>query len=84
MRLLVNQVRRAGEGRTVQGQLQQVVDRFINPELAAPMRLALLGEVPLDPAVRDAVQQRQLLMETQPGSPAAQALAAAAGKLLPP
>jgi len=84
MRLLVNQVRRAGEGRTVQGQLQQVVDRFINPELAAPMKLALLGEVPLDPAVRDAVQQRQLLMETQPGSPAAQALAAAAGKLLPP
>jgi len=83
MRLLVNQVRRAGEGRTVQGQLQQVVDRFINPELAAPMRLALLGEVPLDPAVRDAVQQRQLLMETQPGSPAAQALAAAAGKLRP-
>jgi len=44
----------------------------------------LIGDVPLDPAVRTSVQQRQLLMEAMPGSAAAVALAAAAGKLLPP
>lgn len=83
-RLLVNQVRRAGEGRTVHGQLQQVIDRFVSPELASPLKLTLIGEVPLDPAVRDSVQQRQLLMECQPGSPAALALSAAAARMLPP
>jgi flagellar biosynthesis protein FlhG len=84
MRLLVNQVQRKGEGRAVSKQLQQVVDRFVNPDLAAPLKLALIGEVPLDMAVRESVQKRQLLMESLPGSAAAVALAAAAGKLLPP
>ena len=84
MRLLVNQVQRKGEGQLVRSQLQQVLDRFVCPELAAPLKLVLIGEVPLDPAVRHAVQQRQLLMKALPGSPAAVALAAAAGKLLPP
>lgn len=84
MRLLVNQVQRKGEGRAVCSQLQLVLDRFVSPELATPLKLVLLGEVPLDPAVRTSVQQRQLLMEAMPGSAAAVALAAAAGKLLPP
>jgi len=84
MRLLVNQAQRKGEGRTVRSQLQQVLDRFVNPTLDAPMKLQLVGEVPLDPAVRDAVLRRQLLMEVAPGSPAAMALAAAATRLLPP
>ena len=84
MRLLVNQVQRKGEGRTVQIQLQQVLDRFVSPELARPLKLMLVGEVPLDTAVREAVQHRQLLMKSMPGSPAAVALTAAAGKLLPP
>jgi MinD-like ATPase involved in chromosome partitioning or flagellar assembly len=84
IRLLVNQAQRKGEGRTVRSQLQQVVDRFVNPTLAAPMKLQLVGEVPLDPAVRDAVLRRQLLMESAPGCPAAVAMAAAAAKLLPP
>jgi flagellar biosynthesis protein FlhG len=84
MRLLVNQVQRKGEGRTVQTQLQQVLDRFVGPELATPLKLMLAGEVPLDAAVRESVQQRQLLMVSMPGSPAAVALTAAAGKLLPP
>ena len=39
---------------------------------------------PLDAAVRNSVQHRQLLMEAMPGSAAAVALTAAAGKLLPP
>jgi flagellar biosynthesis protein FlhG len=84
MRLLVNQVQKVGEGRAVAAQLQQVVDRFVSPGLAAPVRLLPLGEVPLDPAVRESVQRRQLLMEALPGSPAAVALSAAAARLLPP
>ena len=84
MRLLINQVQRAGDGRAVAAQLQQVVDRFVNPGLAAPVRLLPLGEVPMDSAVRTSVQRRQLLMESLPGSPAAVALAAAAARLLPP
>ena len=84
MRLLVNQAQKAGEGRAVAAQLQQVVDRFVSPGLAAPVRLLPLGEVPLDAAVRTSVQRRQLLMDALPGSPAAVALAAAAARLLPP
>ena len=84
MRLLVNQTQRSGEGRSVRAQLQQVVDRFVNTTFAPPLKLLLLGEVPLDAAVRDSIQRRQLLLESTPGCPAAIALAAAAGKLLPP
>jgi len=84
MHLLVNQVQRVGEGRAVRAQLQQVVDRFVNTTLAEPLNLALLGEVPLDPSVRESVQRRQLLMESLPGCPAAIALGVAAGKLLVP
>ena len=75
---------KAGEGRAVATQLQQVVDRFVSPGLAAPVRLLPLGEVPLDAAVRTSVQRRQLLMDALPGSPEAVALAAAAARLLPP
>jgi len=79
--LLVNQTRRPGEGRSVRLQLQQVVDRFVNPLLDSPVQLELLGEVPADPAVRDAVQQRQLLVEAMPGAPAAIAIVSAAARL---
>lgn len=84
MRLLVNQVQRTGDGRAVAAQLQQVVDRFVSPGLPTPVRLLPLGEVPMDAAVRESVQRRQLLMEAMPGSPAAVALANAATRLLPP
>ena len=84
MRLLVNQCGRAGEGSAVRVQLQQVVDRFVNPGLAQALQLRLLGEIPLDPAVRQAVLRRQLLLETLPGSPAAVAISVAAGRLLTP
>jgi flagellar biosynthesis protein FlhG len=79
--LVVNQTRRPGEGRMVRQQLQQVVDRYVSPGLDTPVRLELLGELPADPAVRDAVQRRELLFETLPGAPAAMALAAIAGRL---
>jgi flagellar biosynthesis protein FlhG len=82
VKVVVNQTRRHGEGRAVCLQLQQVVDRFVNPGLATPVRLDLMGQVPLDIAVRDSVLRRQLLLESLPGSPAALAVAAVATQLL--
>jgi flagellar biosynthesis protein FlhG len=83
MNVLVNQTRKPGEGRNVRQQLQQVVDRYVNPGLDSPVVLNLIGEVPLDTAVRDAVLRRQLMLEAMPGAPASQAIVAAAGRMLP-
>jgi flagellar biosynthesis protein FlhG len=77
--LVVNQVGRGGEGRIICKQLQLVVDRYVAP--LVPLRLDLLGEIPSDDAVRDAVQRRQLLLELAPGSPAAQAVTTIAARL---
>jgi flagellar biosynthesis protein FlhG len=82
--LLVNQVSRAGEGRVIRGQLQQVIDRYVPLADGAALKLELVGEVPLDGAVREAVQLRRLLLEAYPGCAAAQALRAAAAKITPP
>ncbi len=84
MHLLVNQTRKPGEGRQVRQQLQQVVDRYVNPQLDGPVRLDLLGEVPADPAVRDAVLRRQLVLEWLPGTSASLGIVAAAARLLQP
>jgi flagellar biosynthesis protein FlhG len=81
IRLVVNQSSRAGEGRVIRGQLQQVVDRFVSNGTDTPLKLELLGEVPHDPAVREAVQRRQLLLDTMPGCAAATALGSIAEKL---
>jgi flagellar biosynthesis protein FlhG len=81
IRLVINQVVRPGEGRTIRGQLQQVVDRYVSPGLAEPVKLEFVGEVPADAAVRDAVRRRQLLLECYPGSTAAQAVVAVANRL---
>ncbi|MES3015652.1 MAG: MinD/ParA family protein [Pseudomonadota bacterium] len=86
IRLVVNQVGRIGEGKVIRNQLQLVVDKFVVPLLsegsAAPV-LELIGEVPLDPSVREAVQKRQLLVELLPGSAAARAVDAIAAKIAP-
>ncbi len=79
--LAVNQVLQPGEGRTIRGQLQQVIDRFVSPGLDAPVLLELVGEIPVDAAVRESVQKRQLLLELYPGSPAAQAVLALAARI---
>lgn len=84
MRLVVNQVSRAGEGRIIRGQLQQVVDRYVTPMMQDParaIRLELLGEIPTDPSVREAVQKRQLLLEAMPGCAAARGIGGVADKL---
>jgi len=79
--LAVNQILKPGEGRVIRNQLQMVIDRFVNPGLDAPVKLEFVGEVPVDPAVREAVQKRQLLFEIYPGSPAAQAVVALAARV---
>jgi len=81
MSVLVNQARRPGEGRAVRQQLQTVVDRYVNTTLDSPVRLELLGEVPADGAVRDAVLKRQLLLQVMPGAPASVAIAALAARM---
>ena len=81
IKLLVNQTRKVGEGRAVRQQLQQVVDRYVNPQLDSPVLLELLGEVPSDAAVRESVQRRQLMLESMPGSAASIALVAVAARL---
>ena len=82
-KLVVNQTRKVGEGRAVRQQLQQVIDRYVNPGLDSAVRVDLLGEVPSDLAVRESVQRRQLLTELMPGAPAAVAVAAVAARMLP-
>jgi flagellar biosynthesis protein FlhG len=82
IKLVVNQTSRLGEGRAIRSQLQQVVDRFVNIGGETPLKLDLLGEVPSDPAVREAVQRRQLLIETMPGCAAATAVGGIADRLM--
>jgi flagellar biosynthesis protein FlhG len=81
VQLVVNQTRRSGEGRAVRQQLQLVIDRYVNPGLDPQVRLELMGDLPLDTAVRDAVSRRELLLEWMPGSPAALGLLALATRL---
>lgn len=87
IRFVCNQTSLQGEGRAIRNQLQLVLDRFVQPQLprdvadGAPVFLDMLGEVPSDVSVREAVQKRALLMATLPGAPAAVAIDAIAGRL---
>lgn len=83
IRLVVNQASQLGEARRVCVQLQRVVDRFVNPGAARGVTLELIGAVPADNTVREAVQKRQLLLEIYPGSAAALAIVAIAARLAP-
>ena len=65
------------EGTTV----QQVIDRYVTPTVGQPVKLELVGEIPLDSNVRDAVLKRELLMDKQPGSPAGIGMSALGLKL---
>ncbi|MBL8305136.1 MAG: MinD/ParA family protein [Rubrivivax sp.] len=81
-KLLVNQTRKMGESRLVRQQLQQVLDRYVNPGLDSPVQVELFGEVPADPSVRESIQRRQLLLELLPGAPAATAIGNVATRLV--
>jgi len=79
--LVLNQASRAGEGRVICTQLQTVLARFVDTS-GNSFRLDLMGEVRSDPAVRQAILKRQLLLEQSPGTDAAQGLRALANKLI--
>ncbi|MEW5903902.1 MAG: MinD/ParA family protein [Pseudomonadota bacterium] len=75
LRIVINQAARQGDGKAIAGQLQQVFDRFVKLDAGQTMRLIHMGDIPADPAVRQAVMRRQLLAQSSPGSPAALAIA---------
>ena len=81
MRLIINQAVRAGDGRAITGQLQQVLNRFVTTAEGQPLRLIHMGDIPADPAVRDSVMRRQLLLQSTPGCAAALSVAQLANKI---
>ena len=81
LRLVVNQAARAGDGRAITSQLQQVLNRSVTTDSGRPVRLLHLGDIPADNAVREAVMRRQLLLQGAPGSPASLAVAQLANKI---
>lgn len=81
IRMVVNQTARPGDGRAITGQLQQVLDRFVMTDSGRPLRLIHMGDIPADPAVREAVMRRQVLQLHTPGCPAALAISQLANKI---
>lgn len=81
VRMVINQTARLGDGRAITVQLQQVLDRFVTTEPGRPIKLMHLGDIPADPAVRQAIMRRQLLIQSTPGSPAAMAITQLAQKI---
>ncbi len=74
VRVIINQATRPGSGAAITNQLQQVLDRFVVTGLKQPIRLVHLGDIPVDPEVRQAIMRRQLMMQATPGCPAGMAL----------
>lgn len=81
VRVIVNQAARPGSGQAITNQLQQVLDRFVVTEPDSPIRLVHMGDIPVDPEVRQAIMRRQLLMQATPGCPAGVAISQLARKL---
>lgn len=66
-RVLANMTRGSGQGQDVFARLQRVTDRYLD------VVLEYAGEIPEDAAMRRAVQAQRPVLESFPGSPAAQA-----------
>ena len=81
IRMIVNQATRPGDGRAITVQLQQVVDRFVPGEPGKPVKLVHVGDIPVDPSVRQAIMRRQLLMQITPGCAAGLAMVQLANKI---
>jgi len=81
IKLVFNQARNAAEGRRLAEQLRQVVDRFVNAQVANAVKLEYLGLIPGDPEVGACARKRQLLFVDSPQAPAAKAMAALAQAL---
>ncbi len=72
--LIVNQAdpNCSGEiGATVVGHLRNVISKFIDSDQKRPVKIELIGSIPLDPAIPQAIRQRQLLAEMCPDAPSA-------------
>jgi flagellar biosynthesis protein FlhG len=80
VRVIVNQTTRPGSGAAITHQLQQVLDRFVASE-TCPIRLVHLGDIPVDPEVRQAIMRRYLMMEAAPTCPAGTAITQLAARL---
>lgn len=81
IRVVINQTVRMGDGRAITAQLQQVLDRFVMTKPSDKVRLVHMGDIPIDPSVRQAVMRRQLVFQATPGCPAALAIAQLADKI---
>ena len=81
IRMVINQTARLGDGRAITTQLQQVLDRFVTTDTGKHVRLIHMGDIPVDPAVRQAIMRRQLMMQSTPGCPAAMAVSQLAVKI---
>ncbi len=74
IRLVVNQSTRPGSGQAITNQLQQVLNRFVSKDGEPSVKLIHLGDIPIDPKVREAIMRRQLMMQYTPDCPAGQAI----------
>jgi flagellar biosynthesis protein FlhG len=74
--LLVNNAQSAEEARETIDQLQEATERFLGKQLQ------VLGMVPHDPHILQAVRQQRGVVDLFPGSPAARAFAAIVRQLL--
>jgi flagellar biosynthesis protein FlhG len=81
IRMVINQTARLGDGRAITTQLQQVLDRFVTTDTGKHVRLIHMGDIPVDPAVRQAIMRRQLMIQSTPGCPAAMAISQLALKI---
>jgi flagellar biosynthesis protein FlhG len=71
--LVVNQTKPGYSGQigtAVVGHLQSVISRFIDADHKKPVRIELIGSIPMDPAIPHAIRQRLLLAESSPQAPA--------------
>jgi flagellar biosynthesis protein FlhG len=58
-------------GANVVSHLQKVISRFIDTGQKKPVRIELIGSIPLDPAIPRAIRHRLLLAEANPEAPSA-------------
>ena len=58
-------------GAAVVSHLQNVISRFIDSTREKPVKIDLIGSIPLDPVVPQAIRRRQLLAEASPEAPSA-------------
>jgi flagellar biosynthesis protein FlhG len=84
--LIVNQADPSRPEQTAEeiaGRLRQVISRFLVTDSQAPVQLHLVGAIPADPMVAQAVARQQLLAEADPHAPATRSISRLADFLRP-